>query len=142
MTDQPEENSEFVDEQVTPEDQVADTLGPSQYTSEDDISEFISGEDTGEQELPPLPDSNYVDTPIPIRIEALTTAIELHPDAPVNYVFRGEALLDEGYYAEAAADFERALALGDSLAESANWGYIYRGLADRAREGLRRCPSF
>jgi tetratricopeptide (TPR) repeat protein len=95
-----------------------------------------------EPELEELPDdSAIIPAAVPSRIEALTAAIELHPDAPVNYVFRGEALLENNYYAEAAADFERGLELADSLAESANWGYIYRALADRAREGLRQCLS-
>ncbi len=85
--------------------------------------------------------SQPVAAPVPSRVEALTAAIELHPDAPVNYVFRAEALLENYYYAEAAADFEKGLELADSLAESANWGYIYRALADRAREGLRQCLS-
>ena len=94
-----------------------------------------------EPELEDLPDNKEPVAPVPSRVEALTAAIELHPEAPVNYVFRGEALLENSYYAEAAADFEKGLELADSLAESANWGYIYRALADRAREGLRQCLS-
>ena len=94
-----------------------------------------------EHVLDDLPDSNAVAAPIPSRIEALTAAIALHPEAPVNYVFRGEALLENNFNEEAAADFEKGLELADSLAESANWGYIYRALADRAREGLRQCLS-
>jgi tetratricopeptide (TPR) repeat protein len=73
------------------------------------------------------------------RVETLSRAIERRPEAPVNYVLRGEALLDGGDYEAAASDFERALALANPSAETANWGYINRALADRAHEGLRRC---
>ena len=110
---------------------------PGDYTSEASEQPHYAGE----QELEELPDTNEAAAPVPSRIEALTAAIELHPDAPVNYVFRGEALLENRFYQEAAADFGRGLELADSLAESANWGYIYRALADRAREGLRHCLS-
>ncbi len=73
------------------------------------------------------------------RVEALTQAIERHPDAPVNYVLRGEVLLDGGDDELAAEDFEKALTLAEPGAETANWGYLNRALADRAREGLRQC---
>jgi hypothetical protein len=73
------------------------------------------------------------------RIELLTLAVERYPEAPVNYVLRGEVLLDHGDFELAAHDFERAVMLADPNAETANWGYINRALADRAREGLRRC---
>jgi hypothetical protein len=90
----------------------------------------------GEQPLPPA-------EPEPIsvilsRVEVLTVAIEEHPDAPVNYVLRGEVLMDGGDQDLAAEDFQKALELAEAQAETANWGYIYRAVADRAREGLRR----
>src|SRR4051812_6637381 len=68
------------------------------------------------------------------RIDVLTTAIEKNPEAPVNYVLRGEMLLDGGDLDLAADDFHKALVLAQSRAEGANWGYIYQALADRARE--------
>ena len=78
----------------------------------------------------------------PSRIDVLTEAIEQAPSAPVNYVLRGELLLDGQDYDLAAADFEKVLKLADSLAESANWGYIYRALIDRAQQGLRQCQPY
>ena len=76
--------------------------------------------------------------PLLSRVDVLTAAIELHPEAPVNYVLRGEALVEARDYALAAEDFRKALELAETQAETANWGYIYRALADRAREGLHR----
>lgn len=72
---------------------------------------------------------------------ALSEAIVRHPDAASNYVLRGEALLAMGDQAAAAEDFRTGLALAQEDAESADWGYIQRALADRAREGLRRCAA-
>jgi tetratricopeptide (TPR) repeat protein len=73
------------------------------------------------------------------RVKLLSAAIERYPDAPVNYVLRGELYLNEGYFAEAADDFRRGLALAEAKAEAADWGYVSQGLADRARQGLRKC---
>ena len=75
------------------------------------------------------------------RVDLLTLAIELLPDAPVNYLLRGEALVDGGDYALAVEDFKKALELAEPQAETANWGYINRALADRARQALRRLQS-
>jgi len=75
------------------------------------------------------------------RIEALTEAIEHYPDAASNYVYRGEALLDEGQTEWAARDFTTALQLANVQAQAANWEYIYQALYDRAREGLRRAQA-
>ncbi len=75
------------------------------------------------------------------RVEALTRAIEKYPDAPANYVLRGEAILEVGDYELAARDFRKGLELADAQAETANWGFVYRALADRAREGLRYCQQ-
>jgi hypothetical protein len=75
------------------------------------------------------------------RFLALGQAIRRHPDALVNYVFRGELLLDAGERQAAAADFNMALALAEKHAETLDWGYISGALADRARLGLRRCGN-
>jgi hypothetical protein len=75
------------------------------------------------------------------RLLALSEAIARHPDAASNYVLRGETLLAMGDRAAAAQDFRTGLALAEADAESADWGYIQRALADRAREGLRRCAA-
>ena len=73
------------------------------------------------------------------RLDLLTRAIEAHPEAPANYVIRGELLLEAEDYELAAQDFETALSLAQPLAESSNWGYINQALIDRARQGLRQC---
>ena len=75
------------------------------------------------------------------RVDVLTEAIERHPDSPVNYVLRGEALLEGGDHDLAADDFVKALELAEPRAETANWGYLGRALADRARDGLRRART-
>ena len=79
--------------------------------------------------------------PAPTLIEQLTESIERYPDAPSNYVYRGEALLDEGHIEQAAQDFTVALQLAKAQALVANWGYIYQVLYERAHEGLRRAQA-
>src|SRR4051794_21626869 len=46
-------------------------------------------------------------TAIVHRIDVLTAAIERSPEAPVNYVLRGEMLLDGGDFDLAADDFQK-----------------------------------
>ena len=79
--------------------------------------------------------------PVPSRIDILSESIERYPEAPSNYVIRGEALLDEGQNEWAAHDFTAALQLAEAQAQAANWGYIYQALYDRAQEGLRRARA-
>jgi hypothetical protein len=74
------------------------------------------------------------------RILALEIAISAAPDNPINYVLRGEALLDYGDQAAAAEDFQRGLHLISAAGET-DWGYIHSILAERAQEGLRRCTQ-
>jgi hypothetical protein len=76
--------------------------------------------------------------PLLSRVDLLTAAIKLRPEAPVNYILRGEALAEAGDYSLAEEDFRKGLELAEAQAETADWGYIYRALADRAREGLHR----
>ena len=92
-----------------------------------------------QQEQPVPQTQEAVASPEQILLEELTDAIERYPEAPANYVLRGELYLAEGRRDLAAEDFRRALSLADPLAQSANWGYINEALADRAREGLRAC---
>jgi hypothetical protein len=104
------------------------------------------------QETAPVQDDDTDDTtditqevamprysPIQERVRALTGAITLYPDAPVNYVLRGELILDLGERQAAREDFLKGLMLAESSADTADWGYVSRALADRARAGLRRC---
>ncbi|MCE7945828.1 MAG: hypothetical protein DYG88_00190 [Chloroflexi bacterium CFX4] len=74
------------------------------------------------------------------RILALELAISAAPDNPINYVLRGEALLDYGDQVAAAEDFQRGLHLISAAGET-DWGYIHSILAERALEGLRRCTQ-
>ena len=73
-----------------------------------------------------------------MRLDALSRAIALYPDAPANYVFRAELLAEAGYVQPAVENFRQALTLAQQQAETADWGYIHRALMDRAIEGLRR----
>jgi uncharacterized protein HemY len=72
------------------------------------------------------------------RIEKLTQAIERNPVQPANYVYRGEVYLEKGQDDLAAEDFRAAIELAQAQADTANWGYIYAALIDRATENLRR----
>jgi tetratricopeptide (TPR) repeat protein len=121
------------------DEQVALPVSEEQAKQSDQFIE-MQDEVTGEavDEALPAADSERV-SEVVSRVDVLTAAIEKRPDAPVNYVLRGEALLDGGDYELAAEDFRKALELAEPQAESANWGYINRALADRAREGLRYC---
>lgn len=74
------------------------------------------------------------------RILMLGLAISAAPDNPINYVLRGEALLDYGDQVAAAEDFQRGLHLISAAGEM-DWGYIHSILAERAQEGLRRCTQ-
>jgi tetratricopeptide (TPR) repeat protein len=123
-----------MDWQTSDSEQLISTSGEDEPATE--AQEEVAGEAV--EETLPAPDSERV-SEVVSRVDVLTGAIEKRPDAPVNYVLRGEALLDGGDYELAAEDFRKALELAEPQAESANWGYINRALADRAREGLRYC---
>jgi tetratricopeptide (TPR) repeat protein len=98
--------------------------------------------------LPELPDDEPMnnvyesvedDQPVyQSRIEKLTAVIAKNPITAANYVYRGEAYLDEGDFFHAEADFRQAVTLATAQAQTSNWGYIYSALIDRAHEGLRR----
>jgi tetratricopeptide (TPR) repeat protein len=72
------------------------------------------------------------------RVAALNRAIDADPDAPVNYVLRGELRLKLREREAAAADFQKALALADSAFAASDWGLVAQTLRDRALAGLRR----
>lgn len=72
------------------------------------------------------------------RVTALNRAIDADPDAPVNYVLRGELRLKLREREAAAADFQKALALADSAFAASDWGLVAQTLCDRALAGLRR----
>src|SRR5258708_7965573 len=126
-----------------PEGDVEQIAEPEEPDQPDQVDHSIPAEEVQAEQLESLPaESPVVSQPAETAdslLDELSAAIEHYPDAPANYVLRGELYLDEGQIALAAQDFQRALELADPLAESATWGYINEALADRAREGLRHC---
>jgi Tfp pilus assembly protein PilF len=74
------------------------------------------------------------------RLHALDLAIERAPDAPVNYLLRGEYWLDAGEADLAKQDLEMAIQLAKQQLESSDWGYILQSYIDRAEEQLKRLP--
>lgn len=81
--------------------------------------------------------AEVVVAPPPTRLDLLTAAIDRHPDAPVNYVLRGEALREAGDLVAAVEDFLMALRLAEG--RETTWEFLNRAFLDRARQGLRRC---
>lgn len=72
----------------------------------------------------------------PGQLDNLTARINARPDAPSNYVVRGEFYLQQRGYAAAYRDFQRALNLAATQFEASNWGLIEQTLQDRAQVGL------
>jgi Tfp pilus assembly protein PilF len=72
------------------------------------------------------------------RLQALDLAIERAPDAPVNYLLRGEYWLEVGEVDLARQDLQMARDLAKGQAEASDWGYIYQSYHDRAEELLKR----
>ncbi len=70
------------------------------------------------------------------RLATLAQAIETHPDAPTNYVLRGELRLALGDPAAAAADFHQALEWAERALATSAWGIIAQAARDRALAGL------
>lgn len=125
------------------------------------VSEALEAGDTtqiGEMTQPIAPPVNAPvsigDAPLPLmtllfrprraaelRIEALTRAIERHPNAPSIYVLRGEMRLKLGRYADAEMDFRRALDLAAAQVESQDWGVVAQVAQDRALAGLKHTLS-
>jgi len=72
------------------------------------------------------------------RLRSLSLAIEKYPEAPANYVLRGELYLDVGEYELAQSDFQRALELASAQFEVSDWGGIAQVMRDRAEVGLEK----
>lgn len=70
-------------------------------------------------------------------ISDLDDAILRHPEAPTNYVLRGEIYLRIGYNHLAIDDFEAAIALAAEEFEARRWGVIAQTMQDRARRSLQ-----
>lgn len=73
------------------------------------------------------------------QIAVLSWLITTNPDAPVNYLLRGEEWLACGQLPHARKDFARARALAAQAYQGSAWGYIYQSYIDRADAGLRQC---
>lgn len=64
--------------------------------------------------------------------------IALHPEAPMNYVLRGELYEKIGYDELAVHDFEFGLELAQKMIEGDTWGIVAQVAQDRAQQGLDR----
>ena len=70
------------------------------------------------------------------RLRELNIAIDGYPNAPANYVFRGELYLETRMYELAAADFGTALELAAKQVDEERWGVVAQIVQDRAGRGL------
>ncbi len=67
-----------------------------------------------------------------VRLQELNLAIELHPDAAVNYLLRGEWFLAKNQQYLAKDDFAAALDLAETQLETSVWGFTDQWVRDRA----------
>ena len=67
-----------------------------------------------------------------MNLDGLDFAIQQEPDAPVNYLLRGEYWLQAGEFERAWDDLETARYLALEALASSDWGYIYQSYIDRA----------
>ena len=118
----------------TPPDSLPEGL-PTIANPVDNAESSIGTQGDQASQAEPMPDYSMSD----YRLDALTRAIERYPYTPINYVLRGELYLSLRQMAQAAADFEHALTLAVTTAESEllTWGYLNAALIDRAHNGLR-----
>lgn len=72
------------------------------------------------------------------RLRRLDKAVAAAPDAPMNFVLRGELKLKLGQRDEAATDFQQALGLAERAFTESDWGLVAQAISDRALAGLRR----
>jgi tetratricopeptide (TPR) repeat protein len=70
------------------------------------------------------------------RLANLNKAIQQYPEAPSNYLLRGEVYLEAGHYHEAIEDFYRALELAEAEYQGSAWGILSASVRDRAIDGL------
>ncbi len=75
------------------------------------------------------------------RLQSLDYAIERYPEAPANYVLRGELYLQHARYDAAAFDFKEALRLCEAELEQNAWGVVAQTLRDRALTGLEHAEA-
>ncbi len=90
--------------------------------------------------FPPTP-PEFQEPPEPpekSRLEELTDAIKAFPNSPTNYILRAEVLYALRDYEASAQDFYTGWKLAREAAQTADWGYIYEALIERAEAGLHR----
>ena len=75
------------------------------------------------------------------QVRLLSRIIEAVPDAPVNFLLRGEEWLVCGQFEKARADFAAARVRSERYLAQSAWGYIYQAYLDRADAGLRLCEA-
>ncbi len=71
------------------------------------------------------------------RLQTLSDAIRLHPNAAVNYLLRGEFYLRNGQLDQAIEDFLNAIDKAEAEAPQQRWGLQAQAVRDRALYGLR-----
>jgi len=70
------------------------------------------------------------------RLYILNIAVDREPEAPANYLLRGEYWLEQGKMEQARQDLTTAKTLAEAQREAQDWGYAYQSYADRAAELL------
>jgi hypothetical protein len=70
------------------------------------------------------------------QLYALELAIQGAPQAPINYLLRGEYWLRVGDLYQAKADVLKAQHLAAKALPDSEWGYLYQSYLDRAAELL------
>lgn len=70
------------------------------------------------------------------RLAHLNKAIDQYPDAPSNYLLRGELYLEARHYHDATEDFYKALELAADEYVDSSWGILSASVRDRAMDGL------
>jgi len=134
--------SDDMDTPVIVQEYVTHSHDPQIWSAPDSPPDHTLTDDATGAPIAPIETETAQDEPpfsaTDSRIDALTRKIEQYPNAPVNYVLRGEVYSDLGDDALAASDFRRAVALGEQHSETLDWGYVNAAFIDRAIDGLRR----
>jgi hypothetical protein len=75
------------------------------------------------------------------RVTELSQAIDHAPEAPTNYVLRGELYLRARLYELARDDFRAAAELAEAQFERSDWGVLAQTTRDRALIGLTKAEK-
>jgi len=70
------------------------------------------------------------------QLENLNYAIKHHPDAPANFLLRGEYWMQAGEIEQAREDLSTARELAEKLIETNDWVSIPQSYIDRIDEAL------